>query len=1147
MLQTVINATPQTQLPTRPGIAIIASILLWSASVHAADSPVPTVPSGGTVSVEQLETAINAVSAREGLAEETRSAVIDQLRDAQSQLQNRIAAEAATAAFSEALETAPPATMALRRQLDEPTRSVQTAADLGIQSNTPMEEVEGMLSRELAEVASAEARLSELDGQMATLEERPAAARQRINELRTTREQVASQVDAAPPPGEAPILTDARKLAAELRLDARTAELSRLEQELASHGVRLALVRAQRDAAARNFVRLQQEVQVLQDVANERRQSAAEQALQEAALAELAAADSHPVVRALAEGNAELTRELPLIVADMERVTRDLGQVENQVRQIEQAYARSTERLEIAGVSQVIGRLFVEERRNLPQVSQYRAEVRARRKTLAQIGLAQVRIKEQRRGLTPIDVSIESTMAEVDDSATTEEDLQVIREQVESLLRNRRDLLNQVESTYTSYLRALGDLDVAQKSLLGAAAEYKEFLDRHLLWIPSADFFGPKSIGDLGSALAWVLSPSAWSEALASLLDAAREDIGITLVLLALLLFVALSRRPLAARFKGINARIGDPSSDHIGLTFAALGIAILRAAPLPLAFMIASFLLGRGIAPSEFTSSLSYALTVVAPFLYNALLFRVLCASEGVLQLHFGWGAGRLPDIRRQLDRLIAIGVPLIFAAALTYNSPISGHRESLGRLLFIAMMILFSGVAHPLLHPVRGVAAKFYSTNPGGWMSRLRWFWYGLVAGVPLLLAAISIVGYLYTAAMLTGQLIDTSWLLLVIGIVSLVIRRWLALTRQRIAGELESEQQNLDQALPDESGSEGELPVVERKPLDLDAIDQQTRRLVNAVLVFIGVLIGWGIWADILPALGVLEQVSLWTQAATIDGQQTVVPVTLADLLLALVIAAVTTIAAKNLPGLMEIMVLQRMTLQPGSRYAINTLVRYVVVTVGVIAVLNIVGWDWSQIQWLVAALSVGLGFGLQEIVANFVSGLVILFERPVRVGDTVTVGQLTGKVSRVRIRATTITDWDRKEIIVPNKAFITEQVINWTLSDPITRIVIPVGIAYGSDFNLAHQVMQKTLRALPLVLDEPEPKVYFVGFGDSSLNFNLYVFSRELDDRLPLTHAVHAEILAALRENGIEIPFPQRDLHVRSVSPDIKVFGADGDDD
>jgi potassium efflux system protein len=361
------------------------------------------------------------------------------------------------------------------------------------------------------------------------------------------------------------------------------------------------------------------------------------------------------------------------------------------------------------------------------------------------------------------------------------------------------------------------------------------------------------------------------------------------------------------------------------------------------------------------------------------------------------------------------------------------------------------------------------------------------------------------------------------------------------------LESEQQELEEAAPEEVREDGELPAVEQKPLDLDAIDQQTRRLVNAVLVFIGVLIGWGIWADVLPALGVFEQVSLWSQTAMIDGQETIVPVTLADLLLALVVAAVTTIAARNLPGLMEIAVLRHLALQPGSRYAANTLVRYVVVMAGVFAVLGIVGWDWSRIQWMVAALSVGLGFGLQEIVANFVSGLVILFERPVRVGDTVTVGQLTGKVARVRIRATTIIDWDRKEIIVPNKAFITEQVVNWTLSDPITRIVIPVGIAYGSDFNLAHRVMGDTLSRLPLVLEEPPPRVYFVGFGDNSLNFNLYVFSRELEDRLPLTHAVHAEILSALRENGIEIPFPQRDLHLRSVSPDIKGYGADEDSD
>ena len=311
------NATLQSRTARCLGIAILASILLSAASASFADSLIPSVPADGAVSAEQIEAAINAVSAREGLAEETRSAVIDQLRDAQAQLQNQVAAEAATEAFAKSLVTAPAQTEALLRELDEPTPEAPTAASLGIYRNTPVDEVESLLSRRLAEVAGAEARLSELESQVTGLEERPAAARQRINELRTARDRLEAQIDAAPPPGEVSMLSDARRLAAELRLDARTAELSRLEQELASHGARLALVRAQRDIAARNLARLREEAAVLQVAANERRQSAAEQALQEAALAELAAADSHPVVRTLAEGNAELTRELPAVVADL--------------------------------------------------------------------------------------------------------------------------------------------------------------------------------------------------------------------------------------------------------------------------------------------------------------------------------------------------------------------------------------------------------------------------------------------------------------------------------------------------------------------------------------------------------------------------------------------------------------------------------------------------------------------------------------------------------------------------------------------------------------------------------------------------------------------------------------------------------------
>jgi potassium efflux system protein len=1110
---------------------VLAGNLAWSAS------PIPTIPTDGTISSEQIESAIAAVEAREGLDDETRARVIDLLRDAQAQLQNMKSSQAAAAAFTESLRTAPAETERLRQLLDEEAPE-PTPDSLGIDEKTPLTDLEQALATKIAEVAALQARLADLESQESTKAERPARARERINELRDGMDAISAVVESAPPPGELTIVTDARRLAAELRLDARTAELNRLDQEIVSNRARLELTRAQRDIAARTLSGLRREVEVLQAAVNAKRQQSATQVLQETALAELAAADKHPVVRELAVGNAELTRELPAVAAEIERVTDELSNIEEQAREIEQNLARSRQRLEVGGVTQAIGRLFVEERRNLPQVSQYRAEVRARRQTLSAIGLAQVRIEEQRRDLTAFENRVEEAMSTARKDVFDDVELQSIREEVESLLRSRRDLLGQVAATYTSYIRALGDLDVAQRRLLDAAEEYKQFLDQHLLWIPSASVFWLKDIRVLPAAIAWVTSPTSWAETVGDVAEAFRYSPFSMAAALLLLAIVFLPRRMLARRFKEISSKVGRLSTDNIGLTLQALAISVLRALPIPVLFAVVAWALTRSPQHSDFTVAVAQALIATAPFLYNTLLFRILCAKDGVMQVHFGWSKDRLPIIRKQLDRLTVVGVPIVFAAVLSYGAPLPEYRESLGRVAFVVIMGIFSGVIHALLHPTRGVAAAYYASRPSLWTSRLRWLWYLLGAGSPMLLALAALVGYLYTAATLTGHLIDTFWLALAIIVVNLVITRWLALTKRKIAWQMAIKEREAREASGEEQ-AESEVPVVESKPLDLDAVDQQSSRLFNAGLFFVGAIAAWGIWSEVVPALGVLDQVSLWSQSTTIDGEEAIVPVTLADLLLAVVIAGVTAIASKNLPGLMEIALLQRLTLQPGSRYAINTLLRYVVVTVGTIVVLNIIGWQWSQIQWLVAALSVGLGFGLQEIVANFVSGLVILFERPVRVGDTVTVGQLTGTVSRVRIRATTITDWDRKEIIVPNKSFITEQVINWTLSDPITRIVIPVGISYGSDVQLAHRVMQQTLESLPLVLDEPAPKVYFVGFGESSLDFKLYVHSRELADRLPLMHAVHEEILGALRKNGIEIPFPQRDLHVRSVDESVSV--------
>jgi potassium efflux system protein len=197
---------------------------------------------------------------------------------------------------------------------------------------------------------------------------------------------------------------------------------------------------------------------------------------------------------------------------------------------------------------------------------------------------------------------------------------------------------------------------------------------------------------------------------------------------------------------------------------------------------------------------------------------------------------------------------------------------------------------------------------------------------------------------------------------------------------------------------------------------------------------------------------------------------------------------------------------------------------------VVVAEFFGVRWENLQWIVAALGVGLGFGLQEIFANFVSGLILLVERPVRVGDMVTVGDVIGKVSRIRIRATTIVDFDLKELVIPNKEFVTGQLINWSLSDRKARVVIPVGVAYGSDTERARTTLLKVAEADADVLKDPAPTAYFLGFGASSLDFQLRVFIDDTDKLFEVRHRLHMAIDAAFREQDITIAFPQQDVHL-----------------
>jgi len=394
---------------------------------------------------------------------------------------------------------------------------------------------------------------------------------------------------------------------------------------------------------------------------------------------------------------------------------------------------------------------------------------------------------------------------------------------------------------------------------------------------------------------------------------------------------------------------------------------------------------------------------------------------------------------------------------------------------------------------------------------------------------------MGYFYGARYLNVKLLLTAGLVLTIALIRAMFVRGLVVAQRRLA--LLERQRRQDAA--DKVTQEGDAspvapstlptePKVRSEPTIFE-ISQQTRRLiatVTTILLAVGI---WYLWNDVLPAFEKLGEYRLYGT----DERS----ITVGSIVTALVVTILTVIVARNVPGLLEIIILRRLPIDRGVRFAVTTICRYILIIIGVVLAFTEIGIGWGKVQWLIAAMTVGLGFGLQEIFANFVSGLIILFEQPIRVDDTVTVGDVTGQVTMIKIRATTIRCWDQRELIVPNREFITGKLINWTLSDSILRRDFPVGIAYGSDIRKAERLLYEIAEADPRVLRDPAPTVLFKGFGDSSLEFELRVNYSGIENNLPLWHDINVAIDDRFREAGIEIAFPQRDLHLRSVDPNI----------
>lgn len=244
-------------------------------------------------------------------------------------------------------------------------------------------------------------------------------------------------------------------------------------------------------------------------------------------------------------------------------------------------------------------------------------------------------------------------------------------------------------------------------------------------------------------------------------------------------------------------------------------------------------------------------------------------------------------------------------------------------------------------------------------------------------------------------------------------------------------------------------------------------------------------------------------------------------------------VTHIVARSMPRVLTKYVLAEV--DPAPRYVIARFTQYLVWTIGIVVSVELLNVDLTALTVVAGALGIGIGFGLQNVVNNLVSGVVLLLEQPVRYRDRVSVENVEGQVENINFRATTIITNDNISIIVPNSQLINQAVINWSHGDPRIRVHVPVGVAYGSDVDVVTETLFDVARDEKKVLSTPEPEVRFLEFGDSALSFELLVWSDEPPNYHRLRSRLNYAIDAAFRKNGIQIPFPQRDVHLKTPTP------------
>jgi potassium efflux system protein len=704
------------------------------------------------------------------------------------------------------------------------------------------------------------------------------------------------------------------------------------------------------------------------------------------------------------------------------------------------------------------------------------------------------------------------------------------RDELISVIAQRRELLNQLHQTMSSELTTAIDLKLKH-------AEFEELRDKtsaavteNLFWLKSnqslgAEFFRtiiPGISYELSSFVTKLRNQNYWKATLRTLLV-----LGLPAALLGLVIFFL---NPALRRYNNRLAGRLDRRDDSVFVTPAAIVLNFIMVLP-----KVVLWALIGGLIICLCLNGSNSQLDVIQMLLLHILVFVFfleILKPNSLAQRHFCISPDILAQDRRLLNRIWYALIPILITANIAEADSSAIYYDFIGYLIMLGCSLALAVVSF------RWLRAQLASSDD---ISALVWFISLACVLAPLTILIAVANGYYYTTIKLVNRFVYTCYTVLLYWIIASTLRRAVYVFQERLARRnreklLLPAEERTHKAMAEANSSKETNLSYFKESLGLEKLGAKVFKLLNAGLIFITLCLMYLQWADIASALSYLKNVRLWSDVQLIGGKETVIDaLTLADVLLAALFIAVAALLNRNLPPLLEKIILWRShgASHRSTGYTIKIVTSYTIMALGIIFAAGALGIKWENLQWLVAALSVGLGFGLQEIFANFVSGLIILFERQIRVGDIITLDSLSGTVSKIRIRSTTILSFENKEVMIPNRNFITSALTNWSLSSTVTKIEFRVGVGYSSDVNKAKRLLRTVIQRCKYIEKSTAPIIYVSSLDDSAVTIVCEVYVSEIGNRRYTFDYLCTETLRVFGENGIEIPFNQMDVNIKNL--------------